>query len=39
MDIPMINEAIQIASFPENVAERIWEAQRKPFEIFGRRKL
>lgn len=38
MDIPMVNDAIQIACFPEGVADWIWEKERKPFEIFSRKK-
>ena len=37
MDIPMTNNAIQIAGFPPEVEEWMWEVERKPFAIFTRR--
>lgn len=34
MDIPMTNNAITIAQFPEEVSKWIWETEREPFEVF-----
>lgn len=33
-DIPMTNNAIQVAQFPEHISTWIWETERKPFEVF-----
>jgi hypothetical protein len=34
MDLPMINNAVQVAQFPESVECWIWEKDRQPFSIF-----
>ena len=34
MDIPQTNDAIEAAQFPKKVAEKIWQVERKPFEVF-----
>jgi hypothetical protein len=34
MDGPAINDAVQVAGFPKEVEEWIWEIDRKPFQIF-----
>jgi len=34
MDLPMTNNAIEFAEFPEHVNDKIFIIQRKPFEVF-----
>lgn len=34
MTRPEIEEATVIAQLPKEVADRIWEVERQPFEIF-----
>ena len=34
MDLPMINNAVQVAQFPKSVESWIWEKERQPFSIF-----
>lgn len=34
MDGPATNEAIQVAGFPKEISDWIWEVERKPFEVF-----
>lgn len=34
MDLPMINNAIQIAQFPKEIEDWIFEKEREPFSIF-----
>lgn len=35
----MTNNAIIAAQFPEHITEWIWEKERAPFEVFGKRKV
>lgn len=34
MDLPMINDAVEMAEFPEHVVEKIWIFEYKPFEVY-----
>jgi hypothetical protein len=34
MDIPGVNNAVQVSGFPEHIIKWIWETERKPFEVF-----
>jgi uncharacterized protein YfeS len=34
LDIPQTNDAIEAAQFPREIIEKIWEIERKPFEVF-----
>jgi len=39
MDIPATNNAIIAAQFPEHITGWIWEVERKPFEVFGKKRI
>jgi len=34
MTLPEINTAIEVAGFPKEVSDWIWEKKRDPFEVF-----
>ncbi len=39
MDIPMTNNAVTVAQFPEGIVNWIWEKnfkKMKPFQVFGK---
>lgn len=30
----MVNDAVQVAQFPENITNWVWAIEREPFEVF-----